>query len=75
MTPETLCQIGELLYGPWWHGEMAKRLGFSRKHVSRMSLGHSRIKDSVAAQVIDIMAAHATELLVLTERAKAKERG
>lgn len=70
MTPDQFRAIGRLLYGIYWQGEMAQRLGYTRRHIRRMAAGKTGIGDHVASVVLDLMPAHATEVLVMAERMK-----
>jgi hypothetical protein len=39
MTPALFIEIGEALYGPRWHSEMAREIGVSRMTIHRWATG------------------------------------
>ncbi len=62
MTPETLAQIGTLLYGPHWHQPLGVALHVSRRNILRWAAGSSDIPSAIAGELADLCAYRAKKL-------------
>lgn len=56
MTAEEFTECGVLLYGPAWHPPLSKRLKVHLRTVYRWGRGERRIKATVEAKMMKLMA-------------------
>lgn len=54
MTPELLRAVGEALYGPQWHKNLADDLRISDRTIRRWLAGSTPIPDAVGVELADL---------------------
>ena len=52
MTPADLTAVGEALYGPRWHAELARQLGITYRTLRRWMTGEHPVPDGVRADLV-----------------------
>jgi len=61
MTPADLTAAGRALYGEFWQTALSRNLGVSKMSMRRWHGGYREIPDSVAANIIELLAARQVE--------------
>lgn len=69
MTSEEFCSIGMELFGRYWKKPLAKWLGISAEHVSRMANGHNPVKGPIETAMRAGLMLH--QMHVMTDRVRA----